>query len=337
MNRSALFRWGLILTTIILLYFSFVVVRPFLVTMLLALIVTFVFHPIYRFFNKKLPEMPSSFLTLFSVLLIVVIPLSILITRLVREAANAYRTFLDLNIDLSNAPFIGGTALAQQLQTAIDGLAAQTRDFIVLQTPNILGEITWALIHLIVFFAVMYFANIQGHTWYSLTKKLIPLRPEVKKHLFDDLEKVVYGMVYGQFLTAVAQGIAGGLLFFIFGVPNPIFWGFVMIFLSFIPLVGVSFLILPTALFYILQNDYITGFGLLIFGLVIVANVDNLLRPYLVNRFAPVHTLIVIIGVLGGIQAFGFAGMFIGPLILALFFTLIKDFSRHKELLAEDL
>ena len=337
MNRNSLFRWGLILTTLVLLYFSFLVVQPFIITIILALIVTFVFHPIYRFFNKKMPEMLSSFLTLFTVLMIVVIPLSMLITRLVREAANAYRAFLDLDVDVSSIPFIGETAFAMQLQSAIEGLASQTRDFIVLQTPNILGEVTWALIHLIIFFVVMYFANIQGSSWYAVTKKLLPLRSEVKKHLFEDLEKVVYGMVYGQFLTAVAQGIAGGLLFFIFGVPNPIFWGFVMILLSFIPLVGVSFLIIPVSGFYLLQGELFTGFGLLIIGLFIVANVDQLLRPYLVNRFAPVHTLIVIIGVLGGIQAFGFAGMFIGPLILALFFTLIRDFSKHKELITEDL
>lgn len=281
--------------------------------------------------------MASSLLTLLSVFLIVIIPLAILVTRLVREVSNAYRIFIDLELDATTLPFIGGTAFAQQLETMVNGLTSQARDFIVLQTPNILGEVTSAIIHLAVFFVVMYFANIQGKEWYLTVKKLLPLRAEVKKHLFEDLEKVVYGLVYGQFLTAVVQGIAGGLLFFIFGVPNSIFWGFIMILLAFIPLVGVGFLILPTGIIYLVQGDYFTGIGILVIGLSVVANMDNLVRPFLVNRFAKVHTLIVIVGVLGGIQAFGFAGMFIGPLILALFFTLIKDFSKHKELLTEDL
>jgi predicted PurR-regulated permease PerM len=62
-------------------------------------------------------------------------------------------------------------------------------------------------------------------------------------------------------------------------------------------------------------------------------NLDNFLRPYLVNRFTEIHPIIVLVGVLGGLQAFGFAGMIIGPLILALLLTLLKDFTAHKELL----
>jgi len=64
-------------------------------------------------------------------------------------------------------------------------------------------------------------------------------------------------------------------------------------------------------------------------------NLDNFVRPYLVNRFTKIHPIVVLVGVLGGLQAFGFAGVIIGPLILALLFTLFKDFSSHKELLVK--
>lgn len=341
MDRHSVFRWGLIITTLLILYLSYIVVKPFLVTIILAFMISFIFYPLYRFFNKKCGERLSSTLILLAVLLILIIPSTLLVTKLVTEATSTYRGFVEADINLeetpmiSSFPFLSELPFIQESDTVINSVFSGIRDYLVTSTPNVLGGIANVVLHLFVFFFILFFANMHGSIWYKKLKETIPLRPEVKKHLFGDLEKVVNGMVYGQFLTAVIQGTAGGLMFFIFGIPNPIFWGFIMILFSFIPLLGTPIIFIPAGILQLLQEQYISGFGVLIVGFVVIMNLDNFVRPYLVNRFTEIHPIVVLVGVLGGLQAFGFAGMIIGPLILALLFTLLKDFSSHKELLVK--
>lgn len=336
MDRHSVFRWGFIILTIIITYLSYLVLKPFLLTIIMTFILTFIFHPFYRVLLRKTGmEKISSLIVVILVFLVLVIPATFLVTKLVTEATQTYRNFVDADIQLSDLPIIGSTALISQSQGVFDGAISGAKDYIVLSTPNVLGEVASMILHLFVFFFIMFFANIQGQGWYQTMKQMAPLKPDVKRHIFTDLERVVYGMVHGQFLTAVIQGSLGGLMFFVFGVPSPIFWGFIMIVFSFIPFLGTPLIFIPAGLIELAQGDYIAGIGVLTFGLLVVMNIDNFVRPYFVNKFATVHPIIVLVGVLGGLQVFGFAGMIIGPLILALFFTLAKDFTKHKELLTK--
>jgi len=336
MDRHSLFHWGLIILTIIITYLGYLVLKPFLLTIIMSFILSFISYPLYKLlFKKTKRERFASMLVVFIVLLVLIIPATFLVTKLVTEAASTYHNFVEADIKLEEFPLIGSLTVVEQSQSVLDGLISGVKDYIVLSTPDVLGEVASIIVHLFVFFFIMFFANISGPLWYKQIKQVIPLKAEVKQHIFSDLEKVLFGMVHGQFLTAVIQGVAGGLMFFVFGVPNAIFWGFVMIIFSFIPLLGTPLIFIPAGLIEIAQGDYVSGIGVLVVGLVIIMNMDNFIRPYLVSRFAPVHPILVLVGVLGGLKAFGFVGMIIGPLILALFFTLIKDFSKHKELLTK--
>jgi len=251
MDRHAVFRWGLIITTLLILYLSYVVVKPFLVTLILAFMISFIFYPLYSFFKKKCGNHLSSTLVLIAVLLILIIPSSLLITKLVTEATSTYRGFVEADINLeesplvSNLPFLAEIPFIEQSDTVINSVFSGVRDYLVTNTPNVLGSIANVVLHLFVFFFILFFANMHGATWYKTMRDTLPLRAEVKKHLFADLEKVVNGMVYVQFLTAVIQGTAGGLMFFITEIPNPIFWGFIMILFSFIPLLGTPIIFIP--------------------------------------------------------------------------------------------
>lgn len=336
MDRNTLFRWGLIVLTIIITYLGYLVIKPFLLTIIMSFIITFIFYPLYKIlFKSTKRERLASILVVFIVLLLLIIPATFLVTKLVTEAASTYRNFVDADIQLEDIPLIGNFAIIEQSQNIFDGLISGMKDFIVMSTPDVLGEIASLFVHLFVFFFIMFFAFINGPTWYKQIKQMSPLRPEVKRHIFSDLEKVLSGIVHGQFLTAIIQGVAGGLMFFIFGIPNAIFWGFVMIIFSFIPLLGTPLIFIPAGLIAIIQGDLFAGIGVLTVGFIVIMNLDNFVRPYLVSRFAPVHPILVLVGVLGGLKTFGFAGMIIGPLILALFFTLVKDFASHKELLTK--
>lgn len=335
MNRHSVFRWGLIILTLIVLYLAYVVVKPFLVTIIFALMMAFMLHPVHTFFSKKLSSNKSSAAVIILVLLLLIIPSAYLVTKLVSETTSAYRSFLDSEIDIGSLPLIGSLPFFSQGNDVLDGAISGAKDYIVSSAPNLLGEVASVFLHLFLFLFILYFANIQGMQWYKVIKDVLPLRAEVRSHLFTDLERVTSALVYGQFLTAVIQGAAGGLMFFIFGIDNAIFWGFVMILFSLIPFLGTPIIFIPAGLISLAMGNYVTGIGVLVVGFVVIMNLDNLVRPYLVSKFAPIHPLIVVIGVFGGLKAFGFAGMILGPLILAILFTLAKDIVKHKDLLAE--
>jgi predicted PurR-regulated permease PerM len=133
-------------------------------------------------------------------------------------------------------------------------------------------------------------------------------------------------VLYGQVLTAVVQGSVATLGFIIFGLSNWAFWGAVTIVMAFLPVIGTPIIWVPAAVGMILDGNYGAGIGLLVYGIVVIINIDNLVRPKLVSDRSKVHPVLVIIGVLGGLKMVGFSGMLVGPLILALLVALVKFF-----------
>jgi len=110
----------------------------------------------------------------------------------------------------------------------------------------------------------------------------------------------------------------------VFGVSNWLFWGAIMIVMAFLPVLGTPVVWVPAAVGLILDGETARGIGLLIFGSTVVMNIDNFLRPRLMSGRTKVHPVLILIGVLGGLKIFGFVGMLVGPLILALLVALIK-------------
>ncbi|MBR9703376.1 AI-2E family transporter, partial [Candidatus Woesearchaeota archaeon] len=272
-----------------------------------------------------------SIIVIFLVLLILIIPSSMLVSMLVKQTGTAVTGLMNYEINHDSLPLLSEEKIST-LQNNIDAGLATLRDTIINAAPNLVGSIANIILHLFIFFFIMYFALINGPEWYRKFLKDLPLDKEVKKRFFGDLEITSKGILYGQFLTAVIQGSIGGIVFFIFGIPNAIFWGFIMILFSFIPLLGTPIVFVPAGILQLLQGNYIGGLGVLIIGFTLIMNIDNLIRPILVRKFAPVHPILVIVGVFGGLAAWGFAGVILGPLVLALLFTLVRDLNMHKDL-----
>jgi predicted PurR-regulated permease PerM len=136
-------------------------------------------------------------------------------------------------------------------------------------------------------------------------------------------------IVLGQLVVALVQGVCGGLGFLIFGIDGAVLWGLIMTILSFIPLLG-SFLIwLPAGIVQLIQHNYYSGIGILLWGAIVVSNIDNLLRPRLVKKRTNVNPVITLLGAFIGLDFFGIIGIVVGPLILALFFVLVQMFRQE--------
>jgi predicted PurR-regulated permease PerM len=327
MERERVFHWVLIVLLLMLLYLSFLILQPFLTYVVVALVLAYLFHPIYRWFAKRMPHAIAALLMILLVLLLIFIPAAYIVTKLVGESISAYNAMSAVLLPrgtqlLDDVLAMAGVSSEQALQN----VAAAVRDYFLGAAPVIISSVASALLGLFVVFFLMYFAFVDGEAWVAAAKEAVPLTRSHKDRLFERIGSVTHAVMYGQFLTSVIQGAAGGLMFFAFGVPNPVFWGFIMVILSFIPVLGTPIVWVPAAIIELLQHHYVAGFGLLVIGSVVVMNMDNVLRPRLISGKARLSTPLVLLGVLGGLQLFGLIGLILGPLILALLQTVLAFF-----------
>ncbi|HYR91571.1 MAG TPA: AI-2E family transporter [Terriglobia bacterium] len=306
-----------------------IVMEPFLSYIVLAGILTYTLFPVYNFFHRRTGRAAfSSALSIVVALLLMVLPAFFLISELAQQVSGAYSTFQAQNLQRV-ADYLSGLTgnrlnFQEMLSTAID----QIRQSIVGLAPDILGSIGELLVGLFIMFFVMYYGFREGEAFIARIRQLLPLEPTLKESLFYELRTVTQAVLYGQVMTAVIQGSVGALALLVFGVPNSLFWGAIMIIMAFLPVLGTPIIWVPAAVGQILDGETARGVGLLIVGSTIVMNIDNFLRPKLVSGRTKVHPVLILIGVLGGLKIFGFIGMLVGPLILALLVAFIK-FYEH--------
>jgi len=269
-----------------------IVMQPFLSYIVLAGILTYTLFPVYHFCHRRTGRAAlSSAVSILVALLLMVLPAFFLISELVEQVSGAYNTFQAQNLQRV-ADYLSGLTgnrlnFQEMLTTAID----QIRRSIVGLAPDILGSIGELLVGLFIMFFVMYYGFREGEAFIARIRQLLPLESTLKESLFYELRTVTQAVLYGQVMTAVIQGSVGALALLVFGVPNWLFWGAIMIIMAFLPVLGTPVIWVPAAVGLILDGDTARGVGLLIVGSTIVMNIDNFIRPKLVSGRTKVHPI----------------------------------------------
>jgi predicted PurR-regulated permease PerM len=308
---------------------------PYLNYLFFAVLLAYLLHPLRRLLQKKIKNRSVGALTLiFLILVVVILPTIFISTRLVQEVRSTVSfvtdspqrdTYLEKVENLLRG-WIGQEA---SLQAYKDQLTEAMKSFLVRSVPNFLGSLSDVTVGLFIMFFVLFYLFRESQEPYERLQALIPLAPNLKDKLIEEVKSVTWAVVYGQVMTALIQGTLGGLGFLIFRAPNPFLWGFMMIIFSFLPLVGTALIWVPAGIFLILSGATFRGIGLLVWGSVLVTNVDNFVKPRLISGRSNIHPVTVLLGVLGGLKLFGFIGLVVGPLILALFIALVHFYEEE--------
>lgn len=161
-------------------------------------------------------------------------------------------------------------------------------------------------------------------------EKVSPIHKDHKSELLEEFNKVIYATIYGVLIAAVIQGLVGTLGLVIFKVSSPIIWGSIMTLAALVPFIGTGIVWLPAALFKIFNGDFFNGFGLLLYGILIVSTIDNFIKPKLISSRSQTHPVLIILGVFGGLKAFGIMGIVIGPLLLGTLSVLYNFYVNKK-------
>ena len=138
------------------------------------------------------------------------------------------------------------------------------------------------------------------------------------------------GVVYGILLTAIVQGVLTAFGLWLSGVPRPVLLGAVAGFLSVLP-IGAPVVWIPAALWLMSSGHLGWGIFLAIYGVVAVSGANSVIRPWFIARGAQLPFLLTVLGVLGGAIAFGLLGIFLGPVLLGIGYTLVNEWAETEE------
>ncbi|MFH1915826.1 MAG: AI-2E family transporter [Nanoarchaeota archaeon] len=317
---------------LVLLILSAFIIRPLFAYIILGFVLAYIFRPLHKWLYEKTQKKNFSATTITILILIVlVIPALSLLYTLFNQAKNAWNGLAAFSTTLGQlstylSHYLGKTI---DLQVYAQGIVSRIAQFVVEEKgPSFISDVGDIILGLFVMFMVMFYMFRGGRQFFTELRELIPLKRHHKIKLFSEIESMLHAVIYGQILIAIVQGVLLGIGLFVAGVPNAYFWTFVSIIICFIPYIGTPIIFVPASLYLFLSGHTGAAIGLLIYGFVIVTNIDNIIRPRIIGKRAKVHPLLVLLGVIGGLKLFGFIGLIIGPLVLSLVVVFLRFYAQ---------
>lgn len=193
----------------------------------------------------------------------------------------------------------------------------------------LVGSIGNFVINVLVLLLILYFMLTGGRRMERYIQNILPFTWQDKRDVLHELHMVVRSNAIGVPVLAILQGGAATLGYYIFGAPEVLLWGVVSCFATIIPLIGVGLVWIPLVLYIGATGHWGMAIGLAVYSLVVIGNIDNLIRSVLQKKMADTHPLITIFGVIIGLSLFGFMGVIFGPLMLAIFVLCVEIFREE--------
>lgn len=331
---------------------SALMLRPFLPAILWAVVLAVLTRPIYaRMIRRGMSPNLAAALTTLGTIALIGIPVTLIggilfvqINGFVREmqgAAPAGQSVFDLaylagELDKALGPTIAKFSssftfahwIEENRQEFARGLTGPLGKFAIST-----GVTAFTMV---VAFLTMFFLLRDGHQVKEPAISLIPLPRERTLDILDKLGRTIHAVFVSVFLVGIVQGFLAGIGYFFAGVPSPLIWTVATTVLCMIPLLGAPIVYIPLSLILIAQGNLVAGFGLLAYCLILVSNIDNLLKPWIIGARVDLHPMAVFFALLGGLFFFGPVGLMAGPMMLTLLLA-VNDILQERRRMAAEL
>jgi predicted PurR-regulated permease PerM len=319
---------------ILLGYMVFCVARPFLIPLAWAGILTLCTQPLYNRFARKLRPSVSAALVTVLVALVLIVPAVFFVFTVVGEASQATAGIQGAIEQARNSPRLGEIWTKAQAYLPLPSmdemkvrLVASSGKFtaaLASQTGAILQNVAAFIFLLFVMLIALFFFLKDSHAIVRGIRSILPFEESRKDKLLMLTRQLIYASVITMLSVACIQGIIACILFAVLGLEAPVFWGFMVTICSFIPLVGTALIWVPAAIWFFVHAAWAKGIVLLLGGFFLISGVDNVLRPLIMSGRTSMNVLIMLISVLGGLLAFGFVGVVLGPVVIATAMSLLS-------------
>ena len=311
-------------------------IRGFLQPIFWAAALGIVVFPVHGRIERRLGGRKSlaAAASMLLVLVVVVLPLAGVIAAVTTEAAGLYARLADGDIDPDGMYLFVEQNLPQlvsllqsvgvdpeRLQAQLSSGAVEASRFIASRALAVGQDTLRVTVFFFLTIYLLFFFLRDGRRMLDGLVHALPLGDERERHLLARFAEVSRATIKGTFVIAVIQGAIGGAVFAVLGIGAPVLWGVVMALLSIVPAVGPALVWIPAAIVLIAGGDLVSGLVLVAVGVFIIGLVDNLLRPILVGRDTRMPDYLILLSTLGGLAAFGVAGVVIGPIVAAFFLS----------------
>lgn len=329
---------GFVFLCVLLLILAFLMLQPFFPAILWASVLTVLMWPLQRRMARKWPEEKCSpnipaLVTTLATILIVGVPIFLVGMMLFFQV----NSFLG---ELRSAQPTGQGGLSldyfvKELDAALKPAFAQfspnfdLNEWFTANKEQLIRNLTgpagkmvvsagYSAFTLVIAFLTMFFMLRDGPRLREPALDLIPLPRESGKKILSRLSDTIRAVFVGIVLVAIIQGSIAGLTYYLVGVPHALLWGVATIILCMIPLLGAPILYIPMGLMLMAQGKYTEALVLLGVGFLIVSQIDNILRPFIIGAKVELHPMAVFFSLLGGIFLMGPVGIMAGPMVLAI-------------------
>jgi predicted PurR-regulated permease PerM len=336
------------LLALLLLYAAFLILWPFMTAILLGAILVILTFGLFKRLRARLKGSSNraALAMLLGITVIVVIPALILGILLVQQA-NIVVEKMQSGEAQAMVKRINVTDYLQWVKRIAPNFdpATLSPDRMLLpavrQVPGwvarnggaVIGGLAGAVLGFALMLLSMYFFYVEGETILVQLSVLSPLPKRYDDEFRERFKDVIEATFRGQLFTGVAQGLMTGIGLAIARVPGAGFWGAVAALLSLIPMVGAAAVWVPAAIYLCIsasmgQRPWWQAIFLIAWGLLPVSLIDNIVRPWAMKGKAQLPAIPLLFAVLGGLQAFGFVGLVIGPLVFSLLTSIIEIYKR---------
>ncbi len=330
----------LLILVLLVLVGCYLVFRPFLTEILVAAILASVFYKPFNWLSKFFHgrRYLAAFLMCFLLILIIIIPSVKIVVYAGQRSVEAYSQAVDffnghsVN-DLFKTPFFQQGALSylnlgdydfhnETFKSIFLNILQQSSNWLLSGATMALKQTTNFLVSLILIIITTFFFFVDGKKMMAWLMRLSPFPDKYDQALFQKFRAVSYMTFVSTFVTAIAQGIVGAIGFAVVGFPALL--AFIIItLLSFLPYIGSMIFYIPMGIYYLLIGSVWQGIFVLLWGALIIGTTDNIIRAYMIKGKAEINPIFVLFAVMGGIVIFGFWGVVLGPLIVALAVTVL--------------
>ncbi len=310
-------------------------------------ILAFAFYPIYQKVKQaiKAREVVSAALMTIFVFLIVVPPVAFMLASMTAQAIELYQSastyvregHLEKLIEqIRSVSFVQSIEarmgawepLKQNIAEWVLNTARAVGVFGTVQVGTLTRNFFFVVLNLFLTFVLLFVFLLDGEEIYRFIYKIAPLEERNKKFIFRQINETFAAVIRGQLLTSLTQAVLAGVIFWMLGLPIPIFFAGATFIATMIPVVGASFVWFPYVFYLAASGEYVKAVILLILGTLVISLADNILKPALIGKKTKLPYFLLFFGVMGGIKIYGLMGIFIAPVVLSLFFALITIYQQ---------
>ena len=324
------------------------ILSPFYATIFWAAILAFAFYPIYEKIRSRMaPHEKSAAVTTTLLIFIASAPLMIfVVANLLGEALKFFQWFAAATRDGRIQTYIHSfrslktvhktelwvdqwSFVKTNLKTLGISTAHSAAHIAARKLAILTKQLLFFPIHLLLMFFLVFFFLKDGDKIYLFFYEITPLEESHKKDVFQQLNDTFSAVIRGQIVTAFAQAVLAGVIFWALGLPLPIFFAAATFLACLVPVFGAPLVWLPLTIYLAFHGHHSKAVVLFLLGVFVISMTDHILKPLLIGKKTKLPYLLLLLGILGGMQVYGLTGMFLAPAALSLFFVLIKIYREN--------